>query len=330
MRFIVTVANDKFRSFVSCVRLAEQVGFDGVGIVDSPNFADVYVSAAVALTKTKSIHCGPLVTNPVTRLPSVTARAVWSLDALSTGRALIGLGVGDSAVRREGIRPATTRDVAEIVTRIRRVWCEKRDGADARVGRVFPGIIVASNGPRTLEMAGQLADAVLLGGGISDEVLGRSIEHVHAGIEKRLPELGDVEIWVFARCALGDEISLESEVKPLLASGANYVFQSEEERNTLTISLRNAVDELRRRYDYRYHGLSGPNPNSRLIDELGITEYLIDRFTIFGEAAAVAARCRDLALRGVGGIVIPAIVGRREQTIEQIGRQVITRYVEPA
>src|SRR6202012_5881252 len=79
---------------------ADQLGLGFVGVGDVHElWADPYVSLALAAISTDRIKIGPWVTNSVTRHPTVTANAVTTLNDLSNGRALLGLGVGDGAVR---------------------------------------------------------------------------------------------------------------------------------------------------------------------------------------------------------------------------------------
>ena len=69
----------------------------------------------LAAQATKQIKLGPGVTNSVTRDPAVTASAALSLHAESGGRAVLGIGRGDSAVQRIGPR-ARTRSRASSAT----------------------------------------------------------------------------------------------------------------------------------------------------------------------------------------------------------------------
>jgi 5,10-methylenetetrahydromethanopterin reductase len=93
------------------VRRAEQVeraGFDGLTIVDSQNLAaDCYVELALAAKVTSRLLLGTGVTNPFTRHPAVTATAIATVQAESDGRAMLGIGRGDSALAHIGYAPAS-------------------------------------------------------------------------------------------------------------------------------------------------------------------------------------------------------------------------------
>src|SRR5262245_15616596 len=75
------------------VGLGERDGWDLVGIADTPgNAMDVWVALAQAAGGTARVPLAACVTNLVTRHPSVTAGAAASVDALSGGRLILGLG----------------------------------------------------------------------------------------------------------------------------------------------------------------------------------------------------------------------------------------------
>src|SRR3970040_1061380 len=69
-------------------RLAEELGFDSVWVIDSQLLCrEVYVTLAAIALATKNIRFGPGVTQPVTRHASVTASAIATLQDTSGGRA---------------------------------------------------------------------------------------------------------------------------------------------------------------------------------------------------------------------------------------------------
>src|SRR5512139_2931545 len=98
-RFGIVLLPESLVGWGSLCRDVEEHGFDLLGIADSQSvFRELYVALTVAALNTSRIRLGPLVTNPLTRHPVVTASAISSVDELSGGRALLGLGSGDSAI----------------------------------------------------------------------------------------------------------------------------------------------------------------------------------------------------------------------------------------
>src|SRR4029450_4789614 len=74
---------------------------------------DTYVLLAAAARVTERIVVGTLLANPVNRHPSGTASAIATIDGLARGRTVLGWGVGDTAVRLAGLRPARVKELEE-------------------------------------------------------------------------------------------------------------------------------------------------------------------------------------------------------------------------
>src|SRR6478609_9320478 len=95
---------------------AEDAGFDGMVVVDSQNLAgDCYVALSMAARETERLQLATGVTNPFTRHPAVTASAVASVHAESGGRAVLGIGRGDSALAHLGRAPAKVAQLARYI-----------------------------------------------------------------------------------------------------------------------------------------------------------------------------------------------------------------------
>ena len=93
------------RRSAETARLLETLGFDTVLFADSQNLApEVWGQLMLAAQATSRVRLGPGVTNSVTRDVAVTASAALALQAESGGRALLGIGRGDSSVQRIGRR----------------------------------------------------------------------------------------------------------------------------------------------------------------------------------------------------------------------------------
>ncbi|MBM3219416.1 MAG: LLM class flavin-dependent oxidoreductase [Candidatus Rokubacteria bacterium] len=88
--------------------LGERLGFDLVGIADTPgNAMDLWVALGVAAAHTERVPLAACVTNFVSRHPLVTASAATSLAAVCGGRFMLGVGTGHSAAVSAGARPST-------------------------------------------------------------------------------------------------------------------------------------------------------------------------------------------------------------------------------
>jgi 5,10-methylenetetrahydromethanopterin reductase len=173
--------------FAADVRRAEVLGWDAALQPDSQlRRRDTYVLLAAAARATERIVLGPLLANPVNRHPTVTASSIATIDELAPGRTLLGWGVGDTAVRLAGLRPARVKEL-EASTRLMRALL---DGESVEVGAARPArlphhrpvpIWIAAGGPRTLRMAGGVADGVFVRVGTHGANLAAALAAIRAG-----------------------------------------------------------------------------------------------------------------------------------------------------
>ena len=176
-------------AFAADVARAEGLGWDVAFLPDSQlRRRDTYVLLAAAARATTRITLGPLIANPVTRHPTVTASSIATIDELAPGRTLLGMGIGDTAVRMAGLKPARVAEL-EASTRLMR---QLLDGKDVPVGAARPArlphhrpvpIWVAAGGPRTLRMAGGVADGVFIRVGTHPANIKKSVDQIRAGAE---------------------------------------------------------------------------------------------------------------------------------------------------
>jgi 5,10-methylenetetrahydromethanopterin reductase len=87
-------------------QLVEADGWTGQVFMDSQSLtADPYVVMGNWAANTERLKLATYVTNPLTRHPAVTAAAAATLQAISGGRAVLGIGRGDSALAYLGYAP---------------------------------------------------------------------------------------------------------------------------------------------------------------------------------------------------------------------------------
>src|ERR1043166_233267 len=111
---------------VRLAQLAENLGFDGVWLNDAQcRWRDVHVSLAAIGASTSRILLGPSVTNTVTRHLTVTASAMYSLHELTAGRARMGIGIGDAAVKDIAKQRPRISDLTHAIQSVRELWAGK-------------------------------------------------------------------------------------------------------------------------------------------------------------------------------------------------------------
>lgn len=182
---VLTIPRDS-EKFLYEVTLAEDQGFDLVGVADSQCLMqELYMSMGMAAHHTEDIEIASSVTNPVTRHPAVTSSALCTLDEYSSGRAVLGLASGDSAVYTLGKSAASLRELKEFIDLFHALCHGKEVEYDGyEVGLTWLQmkgepheipVMLAAEGPKTLHMAGEVADRVLIGGGTTTEVVEEAI-----------------------------------------------------------------------------------------------------------------------------------------------------------
>jgi 5,10-methylenetetrahydromethanopterin reductase len=311
-RFGIVFLPESLSGFGALCGEAEANGFDWLGVADSQSvFRELYVALTVAALHTRTIRLGPLVTNPLTRHLVVTASAISSVDELSNGRMVLGLGSGDSAIYTIGAPPATLAGLEESIVTLRRLTggeAVEREGRTWRVhrsARRVP-IYLAAEGPKTLELAGRLADGVIVGLGLTPDVIALSQEAIERGARAAGRALADVDVWWFAKTSLADRRADAIEpIKMALAASANHAFRFTLVGKGVPPHLHEKIKALQREYNAHHHELPGA-ANASLPDRWGLTEFLVDRFAIAGTpedciaqlSRAMAAGARQFIITG--------------------------------
>ena len=311
-------------------RQAEQAGFDMLGFVDSQNIArDVYVALSVAALNTTTIRLGPTVTNPLTRHIVVTANAITSVDELSGGRAFIGFGSADSAAFTLSMRPArlalmeqSVRDLQTLTAggvverEGQRLWVK---GARRRVP-----VYLAADGPRTRQLAGRIADGVLLGSGISADEVRRCLRDLGDGACAAGRRLEDLDVWWLVKANVEDSRGRAvDEIRMALAASANRAFRFV--ADGVPAPLRGAIADLKRRYDPHRHESLEAAGNGRLLDHPELTDYLADRFAFAGTPDDCAAQVERAVAAGATQFLLTGITPDPRRFVERWATEVKRR-----
>src|ERR1051325_5447827 len=182
------------------VAFAESKGFTHAWVGDSQMvWADAFQCLALSAAATKTIKLGTNVTNPSARIAPVTACNFATLNILAPGRVVMGIGTGNTSRRMLGMPAATLGELRSHVETCRGLLHGEtmpyREGQRSRMIRFLNpdnGIInlkdpipiyVAASGPRTLELAGEIGDGVILFGTVGDSLLEYTFSHIRRGAE---------------------------------------------------------------------------------------------------------------------------------------------------
>jgi alkanesulfonate monooxygenase SsuD/methylene tetrahydromethanopterin reductase-like flavin-dependent oxidoreductase (luciferase family) len=155
------------------------------------------------------ISVGSSVTNTETRDPTVIANAFATLSSIAGGRVFCGIGLGDSAVKYLGRKPATMQAFGEKVGLIRSLLHGDTVQLKGQAFRLAappeypPPILVTADSPKMRKLAGTFADGAILSPGGSPRYLARAIEEIQeaARCAGRTPATLYICAWAHAAVA---------------------------------------------------------------------------------------------------------------------------------
>lgn len=303
------------RTTVGYAQLAEQVGFESVWLVDTQMICrELYVTLAACAVETEDLKLASGVTVPITRHPSVTAAGLATLQELSNGRAMAGIGTGHSALRNIGEKPVRISELDAYVTAVRGLL----DGEEVRFESGSVGALgwlpepasvplhIAASGPRLTRAAAGMADGVILLQGAADDLVSGALDQVDRGLVDVGRVLGDVEttVWVYVgldsdRDRAYDQVRARVAAMLRLADPARF---NDEDRLVL--------ERLRREYDMFAHADSMPEHAAL------VPEHLLDRYAIAGTPDEVQTRIDELTTDPrIDRVVVSPQIGTPDQPI---------------
>jgi 5,10-methylenetetrahydromethanopterin reductase len=307
-------------------RLAEELGFESVWVIDSQLLCrDVFVTLAACLAGTSRIKVATGVTNPITRHVSATAGALATLDEMYPGRVLAGVGSGFSSLRTIGLAGARLAQLERFTSALRgllhgepRVFANGVSGAIGwrSENAANVPVMMAASGPKVTHLASRIADGAILLQGIAPDLIDRALEWIAAGKAGR--DRPDTDFSVTCWAPLGLGATSEMGCERVRARVASSLMQGQLE--SFLPGDRDAVAALRARYDSFDHAAAAP-PHSSLVPDR-----LIRRYAIAGNAGDVRHQLETLARRpGIDRIVFTAQGGGipLEDTLEALGRDVL-------
>ena len=332
MKFGVGIVPYNLGETAVSAKLAEYQGFDYIGIPDSQSlWRELYLSLSIVANATKKVCLGPMVTNPLTRHPAVSASAIATLNEISHGRAFLGIGSGDSAILNLGLRPAKMGDTREYIKALRSILSGQTYEYNGRPIHVqwsetpVP-IVMSAEGPKTLAMAGGIADAVIVHSGLTEDVLADTVARIREGEKIAGRPEGSAEVWAFAKCNISDNRQEAiDEIKMALAASGHHAFRFTLDGKNVPEDLKESVMTLQKEYVPSEHEQLGETRNSALTDELGLTEFLTERFAVVGTPDDCLEKARTIQDAGVDSLFILAISPDSDNIIRRFGQEVISR-----
>ena len=273
MDFGLTLQTDPPASrLIELFQRAERLGFSHAWTFDSHIlWQEPYVIHSQILSSTERMMVGPLVTNPATRDPTVTASVFATLNDMFGNRTVCAIGRGDSALRVLGKSPTTLAQTERAIHVIREL-AEGRAisspaGGEVRIPWVRDGrleVWMAGYGPKALELVGRCADGFVLQVA-QPEILRWTLARVRAAAEAAGRDPDAITMLVCAPAYVGDDRAHQrDQCRWFGGMVGNHVAEIVERYGTHSDVPAALTDYIaaRKSYDYAHHGRAG-NPDTR-------------------------------------------------------------------
>jgi len=281
----------------------EELGYDGIFFSESlMSGLDPFQVLTAAGLRTTRIRLGTAIMTMTFREPVVLANQAATLNEISHGRAILGLGTGDGTTYTLARTAVPLAQFARGVHTIRELVNgrtihipkgKEREAGDLplRSGRFPVPVWMAAGGPRALRAAGAVADGVILGAGFDLPVIDWAKQQVAQGARDAGRDPAEIEL-IGAGIACVDEDGERARqiARGRLANRAHQNFRFTLE--TVPPEERRGVQRFMDAFDV-----------TRKIDERSdpglITDYLQQRFAIAGTPEECAERIGELVRRGI-------------------------------
>ena len=304
---------------------AEDLGYDGIFLGESHlNSIDSFQTLASCAMITKRLLLGIAVTNMVFRHPTVIAGAAASLNEISKGRAIIGLGTGDGPVYSQGLKATPMKDFEAGIRLIRQLV--RGDAATFPTGKVGIGftinkaapIFVSAEGPKGLQLAGRAADGVILGTGFDLKVYDWAKEKIREGAKDANRDEKEISIIAAGMlCVRDDGNEARKIVRNRIANRAHHNFRFTYE--TVPAEELPGVKKF-------MAGFNVMKPMEERVDPDLVNDYLVHRFSIAGNPKECIERIDELQAAGVEHLMLTPARKVYAETVEAFAKNVIPRF----
>jgi 5,10-methylenetetrahydromethanopterin reductase len=201
---------DPMPELMALIQRIEAAGFDGAGILDSQLLSrDTYIVLAQAAAHTRTLTLFPAVSNPFTRHPSVLAGAIATVEDMAPGRVMFAFGTGYTSATTIGRKAATLAEMRQCIVQMRALLQGREADWNGKPGRLafaskrpIP-LIMAATGPKAIELAGEIADGVLLMVGFNKGIIEAALSRLEEGAKRGGRKVEDLRVIWGVRTGIG-------------------------------------------------------------------------------------------------------------------------------
>ncbi len=338
MKFAVGMGrNENIYQIADLAKTAEDSGFNFLTFVDQPHISpDVLVCMTIAATNTERIHIAHGVTDHHTYHPSVTANATACLNELSGGRAFVGLGTGNLGAKVTGISPF--QELRNAILFIKKFSAGEevefqglkwQSEWSRRPLRVYLG----GTGPRLCQLAGEIADGIMLTSNADPVLLKWQKEQVEKGAEKAGRDPSEIDIWARGMIYVTDTPGqARREV-------SGYAVNSAQMLSRLLIQKNPAIEDLRKRMEKAHPNLIEECDNSfsqwqpdqhEKIDTpsaLAVTQQILDVQHLVGKPDDILEKLHSIRELGINTFAtVTYTIFDKKGMVQNIGNNIISKF----
>ena len=335
LSFGVTVLPDPpYQRLIELTKLAEAHGFEYGWTYDSHVlWQESMPVMALLADQTSTIKLGHMVTNPAIRDPTVLASAYATLQDISNGRMIMGVGRGDSSVRYVGRKPMRVADFEEALKMVKPfmngkevTWNDKQ----LQLKWVRPELPeiemhVAGYGPKALAVAGRQGDGVIIQ--LADpDIIQWIMDTARKAAEEAGRDPAALKCIVSAPSHISDDLAdAREQVRWFPAMVSNHVQDLIDRYGTDGSTVPKALTEYvlaRKFYDYNEHSRVGAKHGAFVTDEI------CDRFCVIGSVDRCKQKLRELEEIGVDQFNIYLMTQGQEETLAAYGDGILPDFAQ--
>jgi 5,10-methylenetetrahydromethanopterin reductase len=314
---------------------AEDLGWDGITFTDSQNLVgDPFVAVALAATATDRLRFATGVTNAYTRHPAALANVAATVQEASSGRFVLGIGRGDTAMFHLGKKPMPVDRFIESVTDLQHYLANETIDCNGHPSRLqwldrcaqpkVP-LDIAVSGPRMIEFAGRIAENVTLAIGADPDRVAWALDLARKAAADAGRDPSEISFGAYVNVGCHPDLdAARNLISGAVAAFAHFSSMPGSTGAGLAEADRLVVAEVGRSYDSNQH-LSNTGPQTA-----ALSPEFVDRFAVVGSPDACAERLCRLARLGIDRFVITGASFRAEGEHRRTSEQLLTGELLPA
>lgn len=325
-----TIADVKVTEWSDITRMCEEAGFSCLWHSNERFYREMWIRMAVAALSSERIGLGGAVADPFSVHPLITAQALATMAELSHGRATLAMGAGGSGFQMMGIRRSHSavalKDAISIMRPVLNGEVVDYTGDviqahQARIQFAPVGPVdlwIASRGDKTLEVAGEVADGVIIATYADAQTIGEAIQLVEKGASRSRRSLKDLRLMSRVDTCVHDDRSAAYDGARLMIAKllwASYPDRRFVQRMGLTVP--EAIEAKLAERDYA------------LIEEVAgdVPDVFVSRLSWTGTPEMVAERVASIVsatgLREIGFWILPALGQSLQTAVEIVATKVV-------